>query len=67
MSNQGFSWKNRRRAAWANMTFSAAVISYILWNGEDTQVHEVAMTMAFWNLMGTIGSYVFGAAWENKK
>lgn len=64
---EGFSWANRRRAIWANMTFSAAVIAYCLGFREADAVTEAAVTMAFINQMGTIGSYAFGASWENRK
>ena len=64
---EGFSWKNRRRAIWANLTFSAGVIVYCLGWREADSVTEAAITMSFINIMGTIGSYAFGAAWENRK
>lgn len=67
MKNEGFSWDNRRRAIWANMAFSAGVVSWVLHSGRTDSVAEAALTMAFINLMATIGSYAFGASWENRK
>ena len=45
--------------------FSMAAIGYVLWTGLDTKAAEAAVTMAFATLLGTVGSYVFGATWED--
>jgi hypothetical protein len=59
------SWKNRRKFMLATSAFCAVVISYIIIFGKDTTVNETAITMSFLTLMGIIGSYVFGATWQD--
>ncbi|WP_176214428.1 hypothetical protein [Roseovarius sp. A-2] len=49
------------------MALSAGVIAWVLYSGRADSVAEAALTMSFINLMATIGSYAFGASWENKK
>lgn len=62
----GFDWTWRRRWIWSASAFCALVVAYCLWRGEDLRLFETAITAAF-TLLGLIGgSYVFGAAWENK-
>ena len=63
----GFSWTNRRRVIWATLGFCAGVIVFILWNGEDKEIFETAITMAFVTGSTTVGAYCFGAAWEFRK
>ena len=45
--------------------FCMGSIAYVLWTGLDTKAAEAAVTMAFATLLGTVGSYVFGATWED--
>jgi hypothetical protein len=35
--------------------------------GRDTELFETAVSMAFLTGAATVGSYAFGAAWENRK
>lgn len=62
----GYSWVNRRRVIWASLAFCAGVISYCLIDGEDTTLNQTALTCAFWAGGAIVGSYCFGAAWENR-
>jgi hypothetical protein len=45
--------------------FCMAVIWWCLYRNLDTRVAESAVTMAFLTLGGIVGSYVFGATWED--
>jgi len=45
--------------------FCAATIAYVLFKGMDTKVAETAVTASFLCMGGIVGSYVFGAAWQD--
>lgn len=60
------SWKIRRRFMFITCLFCAVVIAFILVADLDTEVAETALTMSFLTLMSVVGSYVFGAAWDDK-
>ena len=60
------SWSKRRRYMYLVSLFCAGVITYILWKELDTKPAETAMMFAFLALITTTGSYVFGAAWDDK-
>lgn len=63
--NEQFSWKLRRRFMFAVSGFCMLVIGYILFRNLDTGPADTAMTMAFFTLGGIVGTYVFGATWED--
>lgn len=58
-------WKLRRRFLFAVSAFCAWVIGYVLYRGLDTGPADTAVTMAFLTLIGNVGSYVFGATWQD--
>lgn len=59
-------WKNRRRVIFGTLLFCAAMLVYLAGWGADTQVNET-MTMGLLLLAAAvIGSYVFGAVWDDK-
>lgn len=59
------SWKIRRSIILGTLIFCAAVIIKIIWGGADTTTAQVALYGSF-GLAGTvIGSYVFGAVWDD--
>lgn len=61
-----FDWTNRRRWIWRTTVFCMFVVTYCLLQGEDLRLYETALTSAF-TLLGFLGgSYVAGAAWENR-
>ena len=64
---EGFSWRNRRRVVWVTLAFCGGVIAYSLGWGRDTELFETAVSMSFLTGSATVGSYAFGAAWENRK
>ena len=58
-------WKIRRSIILASLLFCATVIVKIIWSGADTTTAQVALYGSF-GLAGTvIGSYVFGAVWDD--
>jgi hypothetical protein len=59
-------WTVRRRLIIVVSAFCMLTVAYCLWHRLDSKVAEAAVTMAFTTLMGIVGSYVFGAAWEDK-
>lgn len=59
------SWRIRRRFMFAVTAFCMWVIAYALWKGLTAGPADTAVTMAFLALIGIIGSYVFGATWED--
>ena len=59
------SWRNRRRMMWAGFVLSWLIIFWILWYDMQSSVAETAVVMAFLNITGTIGSFVFGAVWQD--
>lgn len=59
------SWKTRRRIMYANLAFSMGVIIWVLWKDMTSTVAETAITMAFFSIISTVGTYVFGAAWQD--
>lgn len=61
----GSSWKIRRRFMFAVAAFCMWTVAYVLYRGLDTSPADTAVTMAFIVLLGIVGSYVFGAAWED--
>lgn len=59
------SWKIRRKIIFSSLIFCAAVIIYILAKGEDARIYETALIGAYGLAMAVIGSYVFGAVWDD--
>lgn len=62
---QSSSWKIRRRFMFVVAAFCMLSVAYVLYRGLDTGPADTAVTMAFIVLLGIVGSYVFGAAWED--
>lgn len=61
------SWKIRRRTMFAALAFSMLVVGYVLFTGMETAAAETAVAMAFSTIIATVGSYVFGATWDDKR
>lgn len=59
------SWKVRRTFLFATVFFSMLTVAYVLATGLDTKPAETAVMFAFITILGAVGSYVFGAAWED--
>lgn len=60
-------WVVRRRFMMTVIGFCMAVIAWTLHSDRTDQVAEAALTMSFTIIGTTVGSYVFGAAWEKGK
>lgn len=58
-------WKMRRRFMWIITIFCMYCILHILYWGGDSRVNEAIIMWAFLCMGGTLGSYVFGAAWQD--
>jgi hypothetical protein len=59
-------WKNRRRVVFLSLTFCAGIIAYLAVWGADTAVNEAIATGVLILAASIIGSYVFGAVWDDK-
>jgi hypothetical protein len=59
------SWRLRRRFMFLVSAFCMLVIAYCLYKDLTSAVAEAAVTMAFFSLLGIVGSYVFGATWQD--
>ncbi len=59
-------WKNRRRVIFGSLVFCAGVIGYLAGWGADTAVNETIAMGVLILAAAVIGSYVFGAVWDDK-
>jgi hypothetical protein len=60
------SWKQRRRVVFGTLVFIAGELVYFTVWGTDTALHQ-QIAVALIALAGAvIGSYVFGAVWDDK-
>lgn len=66
-NQQKGSWSVRRRIIVSTLIFCAYVVIYIMHNGTDNKLNETIVTCAFLLSGSVIGSYVFGAIWEDNK
>lgn len=65
--NFGGSWTHRRRIIYGTLIFCALCVLYLMIFGNDTsRLHETIANSAFFLAGGVIGSYVFGAVWDDK-
>ena len=60
-------WVVRRRFMMTIIAFCMGVIVWTLTSDREDRVAETALTMSFAIIGTTVGSYVFGAAWEKGK
>lgn len=59
-------WRNRRLIIRTTLVFCAVEIIYITLFGKDNSLNESIATGAFVLAGSVIGSYVFGATWDDK-
>lgn len=59
------SWKIRRRVIASTLAFCAATIGWLVIVGESTPLNETIANGLILLAGGVIGSYVFGAAWDD--
>ena len=50
---------------WSVVLFCMLVIGYVVWTGATSSVAETAVIMSFLCLSSMVGSYVFGATWQD--
>jgi len=60
-----YPWTRRRRFMYLVSAFLMIVIGYALIRDLTSAVAEAAVTMSILGLLGIVGSYVFGAAWQD--
>lgn len=64
----GDTWPKRRLVIWAALIFLAEVIAICLWaavQSGDAMLIKSVSDNAFWLGGAVIGSYVFGAVWDD--
>jgi hypothetical protein len=59
-------WNFRRKIITYTLLFDALVILICLFRDIPEGVAETTVASAFYSAMALIGSYVFGAVWEDK-
>lgn len=59
------SWKTRRRFLWVINGFCIYCVAYIMHKGTDNETARIIVEGAFFTMITTLGSYVFGAAWQD--
>ena len=60
------SWTVRRRIIIATLLFCAFCVVYVMVWGDDRGVLETIVFCAFGLGLSVIGSYIFGAVWDDK-
>ncbi|CAH1657371.1 hypothetical protein CHELA1G11_11260 [Hyphomicrobiales bacterium] len=58
-------WKIRRWVVFIWLTFSAVLISFIVFTGTDTALNQQSVIALIASSTAIIGSYVFGAVWDD--
>lgn len=58
-------WTIRRRIIYTTLLTCAAWVTYIILWGDEREVLETVTSSAFILCGGVIGSYVFGAVWDD--
>lgn len=66
MSEPKHSWRLRRRFMFAVAAFCMASISVALVFRADAPVSPSVVSFGFGTLTGIVGSYVFGAVWDDR-
>ena len=62
----GKPWGTRRIIIMLTLVFCASWVTHIVLFGEDTRVNETVILGCFGLAGAVIGSYVFGAVWDDK-
>lgn len=61
------SWRVRRGFMFVISAFCCWVVGYVLIERIDTRPADTAVMFALLGLLGIVGSYVFGAVWQDIK
>lgn len=59
-------WVIRRRIINLTLLFCASCVIYLMLKGDDTQLSQSIVNGAFLLAGSVIGSYIFGATWDDK-
>lgn len=59
-------WTVRRRLVIATLMFCAFCITWIMIRGDSRPVNEVIVMCSFGLAFSVLGSYIFGAVWDDK-
>lgn len=59
-------WRIRRSIIFLSLTFCAIGVGYLIIAGQDTRLHETIASGLLLLAGSVIGSYVFGAVWDDK-
>jgi hypothetical protein len=59
-------WVMRRRIILTTLLYCALASAYIIFKGTDSRVYETVIMSSFGLAGMVIGSYVFGAVWDDK-
>lgn len=60
-------WRYRRRWMAAYVLFNLAVIVWLLYTGNDTAIGQTFVTLSLPSTSLVVGTYIFGAAWLERK
>lgn len=59
------SWTNRRRVVFLTLLYCAGMVLYLAVFGSDTAIHQQISIALIGLAAAVIGSYVFGAVWDD--
>jgi len=59
-------WKVRRTIIISTLLFCAGIVIKIVWSGTDNPTTQVVLYCNYGLAASVIGSYVFGAVWDDK-
>jgi len=59
-------WRVRRRIIHTTLIFCACCVLYVLLMPKPTSVHETIAVALIGLAISVIGSYIFGAVWDDK-
>ena len=66
-TTNGNSWIIRRRIIVLTLLYSAVSVSYLILFGEDSRLNQDIASSLILLCASLIGSYVFGAIWDDGK
>lgn len=59
-------WKYRRRVVFGSLVYIATMVVYIVWRGADSSLYRDISVALIGAGVAIIGSYVFGAVWDDR-
>ncbi|AJY44658.1 hypothetical protein [Martelella endophytica] len=66
MSKLDANWTVRRTVVICTLIYCGLVIAYLAALGGDTRLNETIVNILGFVAMSTLGSYVFGATWDDR-